>query len=168
MLQRMVGAASLDSHVYEEVEADHTATIQAMAVVVVVSLATGLGTLGIAGNLSSLIFGVIYGVLSWAAWAFITYIVGTTLFRTPETHADWGQLARTTGFAQSPGVLRIFAFIPAIGPVIFYAATLWQLAAMVVGVRQALDYESTWRALGVVLVGFVVLIILSAFLSRLL
>ena len=69
----------------------------------------------------------------------MTYIVGTSLFPTPETNANWGELARTTGFAQSPGLLRFLGFLPAIGPVIYLVASLWQLAAMVIAVRQALD-----------------------------
>jgi hypothetical protein len=30
------------------------------------------------------------------------------------------------------------------------------MIAMVIAVRQALDYESTWRAIGVVVIGFLV------------
>ena len=161
MLERMMGAARLDTRVYEEVEADTSRTPQAMMVVVLVAGATGIGAVG-AGGLGGLISGVIFGLISWAVWACITYVIGTTLFRTPETKASWGQLARTTGFAQSPGVLRIFGFVPGIGPVIYIGASLWQLAAMVIAVRQALDYRSTWRALGVVVVGFVGLVIVQA------
>ena len=94
-------------------------------------------------------------------------MIGTTLLRTPETEADWGQLLRTIGFAQSPGIFRVFGFIPVIGPIIFFATGLWQLATMVVAVRQALDYRSTWRAIGVVVVGFIVYIILLALLREL-
>ena len=91
-------------------------------------------------------------------------MIGTTLFRTPETSADWGELARTTGFAQSPGILRVLGFVPIIGVYIFYATYLWQLATMVIAVRQALDYRSTWRALGVVVVGFIVLAVIQSIL----
>ena len=163
MFYRMTRAALFDSRVYEDVEADASATPQAMMVVVVVALATGIGTLG-AGGLSGFISGIVYGLISWAVWAYITYVIGTPLFRTPETDANWGELARTTGFAQSPGVLRIFGFIPVVGPAIFYAIPLWQLATMIIAVRQALDYRSTWRALGVVLVGFTILSIIQAIL----
>jgi hypothetical protein len=89
----------------------------------------------------------------------VTYLVGTTVFKTPETHADWGQLARGTGFAQTPGVLQVLVFIPFVGGLIALVATFWQLVAMVIAVRQALDYTSTLRAVGVVLVGFVIVII---------
>ena len=102
---------------------------------------------------------MIYGLVSWALWALVTFLVGTTLLKTPETNASWGELARTTGFAQSPGVLRVFGFIPVIGPIIVFAVTIWQLVAMVIAVSQALDYESTLRAIGVVAIGFVIVII---------
>ena len=71
------------------------------------------------------------------------------------THADWGQLARTLGFAQSPGIFRVLGFVPVIGNIIFAVASIWMLVAMVVAVRQALDYTSTRRAIAVVLIGFI-------------
>ena len=160
MLARMLGAARLNVHTFEEVEADSGATIQALLVVVLVAIASAIGGLGAASNpLIGLITGVIYGLVSWALWALVTFLVGTTLLKTPETNSNWGELARTTGFAQSPGVLRVFGFIPVIGPIIVFAVTIWQLVAMVIAVRQALDYESTLRAVGVVVIGFVIVII---------
>ena len=161
MVERMIGAARLNPGVYEEVEADRSATGQAATVVVIVAVAGGLGAIAF-GGIGGVIFGIIFGLVQWAVWAGITYWVGTTLFRTPETRADWGELARTTGFAQAPGVLRVFGVMPAIGPVIFTVVGFWQLAAMVIAVRQALDYESTWRAAGVVLVGYIPLAIILA------
>ena len=166
MLRRMLGAATFNVHVYEEVEADRSATPQAFLVVVLVSLASGIGYLS-TGGISGLIGGLIIGVVGWGFWAFITYIIGTTLLRTPETEANWGQLLRTLGFAQSPGILRVFGFIPVIGPVIFFAASVWQILTMVVAVRQALDYRSTWRAVGVVLIGFIPYVVLLSLLGYL-
>ena len=163
MFERMILAATFNTEVYEEVEADRSATVQAMLVVVMVAVASGIGTLG-AGGPVGFVLGLVYGVISWALWALITYVIGTTLFRTPETSADWGELARTTGFAQSPGILRVLGFVPVVGGFIFYATYLWQLATMVIAVRQALDYRSTWRALGVVVVGFIVLVVIQSLL----
>ena len=167
MLERMIRAARLSPQLYEEVEADTGATSQAMMVVVLVAVATGIGTTGV-GGVAGLFTGILFGLLSWAVWAYVTYFIGTSLFPTPETDASWGELARTTGFAQSPGILRFLGFIPLIGPVIYLAASLWQLVAMVIAVRQALDYRSTWRAVAVVIVGFIVLAIFQVVLFALL
>ena len=154
MINRMLGAAKLDTSVYEEVEADSSATTQAMAVVVVVALATGIGMFR-TGCLSGLIIGIPVSIGLWALWAWITYLIGTTIFKTAETEANWGQLARTLGFAQSPGVVKVFGFIPGIGILIFSIASIWQLVAMVIAIRQALEFTSTWRAVGVAIVGFI-------------
>ena len=141
MIQRMIGAALLRTGTYEEVESDTSATLQAMLVVVVVSLA--------------LVLGVLASLAGWSFWAWITYFVGTKILSTPETHANWGQLARTLGYAQTPGLFKVFGFLPGIGPVIFFLASIWQLVAAVVAIRQALDYTSTWRAIAVAVIGFI-------------
>ena len=106
--------------------------------------------------------GVIVGLIGWAFWAWITYFIGTRLLRDQDTHADWGQLARTLGFTQSPGIFKVFGVIPGVGQTIFVIAAIWQLVAMVMAIRQALDYKSTWRAIGVALVGFIPYIIFQA------
>ena len=124
-----------------------------------VAVATDIGSLSL--GMTALIFGIVAGIVQWALWAFVTYVLGTTLFNTPQTEANWGQLARTTGFAQTPGLLRIFGFIPFIGPLLATIGTVWQFVAMVVAVKQALDYTSKWRAVGVVLVGFILIAILN-------
>jgi hypothetical protein len=154
MIKRMIGAAKLDIATYEEVEADTSATRQAMVVVVLVALATGIGTYG-SGGPAGLVVGIVAGIGAWALWAWITYFVGTTVLKSAETEANWGQLARTLAFAQSPGVLKVFGFIPVLGPWVFFIASIWQLVAMVIAIRQALDYTSTWRAVGVAVVGFI-------------
>ncbi len=160
MIKRMIGAAKLDIAIYEEVEADTSATRQAMVVVVLVALATGIGTFG-SGGPAGLVVGIVAGLGLWALWAWITYFVGTTLLKTAETEANWGQLARTLAFAQSPGVLKVFGFIPVLGPLVFAIASIWQLVAMVIAIRQALDYTSTWRAVGVAVIGFIPYAIVS-------
>ncbi|MDP7627502.1 MAG: YIP1 family protein [SAR202 cluster bacterium] len=158
MISRMLRASMLDAHVYEEVESDSSAIVQAVLIVVVVAVARGVATLSVTDNILGIVFGIIAGLLSWAVWAFITYFVGTKLLKTEETESSWGELARVTGFAQSPGILFLIAVVPVVGTWILPVVSLWQLAAMVVGIRQALDYTSTFRAIGVVLIGFVAVI----------
>ena len=152
----MIGAAKLDVAIFEEVEADGTATGQAMGVVLLSSLAAGAGSAALgAGVIAS----AVAALLSWVIWAFLTYLVGTRLLPEPQTHADMGQMMRTLGFAQSPGVLRIFGALPGIGPLVLFIVSAWMLVAMVVAVRQALDYTTTWRAAVVCVVAWLAVIV---------
>ena len=163
ILERVIGAALLKREVYEEVEADTSATPTAAAIVVLSSIAGGIGGLGTTGA-AGLVAGVVIGLAGWAAWALITYFIGTRMLPGPETRADWGQLARTLGFARAPALLLVFAAVPGIGAAGNLIATIvffWGLAAMVVAVRAALDYDSTWRAVGVVLIGLIPIAIFS-------
>lgn len=166
MIRRMLGAAKLRVETFEEVEADSSATLQALSVVLIVALATGIGTY-VSGGAWGFLTGVITAVIGWVVWAAITYFIGTTILRTPETEANWGQLARTLGFAQSPGVLKVFGFVPGIGQIVFALASIWQLVAMVTAIRQALDYTSTWRAIGVAVIGFIPYIVVTVVIARL-
>ncbi len=165
MLGRMLGAARLDVATYEEVESDGKATIQALIVVVVVTIASVIGEMLGGGDdfdvVNALVVGVVRGVVSWAIWALITWIVGTTILNTEATEADWGQLARCTGFAQTPGLLNVLSFVPAVGGLITFVAFLWTFIAMVVGVRQSLDYTSTFRAFIVILIAFIPVVIIN-------
>jgi hypothetical protein len=86
----------------------------------------------------------------------MTYLIGTKILPEPQTHADVGQLLRTTGFASAPGLLRVLGLVPILGPLLLFLVAIWMLAAMVVAVRHALDYSNVWRALGVVLIGWLV------------
>ncbi len=151
---RMLGAAKLDVPTYEEVEADKTATPQAMAVVLISSIAAGFG--GIHLGISGLIWMLLASLISWVLWAALVWIIGTKLLPEPETQADVGELLRTTGFASSPGLLRILGFLPFIGGVLQFLIGIWMLAAMIIAVRQALDYRSTGRAVGVCLIGWLI------------
>jgi hypothetical protein len=162
LANRMIRAAKLDVNLYEEVEADTTANGQAFLAVIVVSLATGIGT-GITGLatlgglwfLWGLLTGLISSIVGWLAWSFFAYIIGTKIFKGPETSATWGELLRTIGFSNSPGIFRFFSFIPFLGVLIFYAASIWALIAGVIAVRQALDF-STGRALATCIVGWII------------
>jgi hypothetical protein len=152
---RMMRAAKLDANLYEEVEADKTAMGQAMAVVILSSVAAGIGTIGTTGA-KGLIVGTIAALLGWFIWAFLTYYIGTRLLAEPQTKSDYGELLRTIGFSSSPGVLRVLGIIPMLGTILNIICGIWMLIAMVVAVRQALDYKSTGRAVAVCLIGWVV------------
>ncbi|HEY3303426.1 MAG TPA: YIP1 family protein [Candidatus Binatia bacterium] len=155
LIERAVRAAKLDVTVYEEVEADKTALGQALGVVLLSSVAAGIGSVVSAGAVG-LFIGAIGALIGWFIWAYLTFIIGTKLLPEPQTDADIGQLLRTIGFSSSPGVIQILGVIPVLGKIIFVAASIWMLVAMVIAVRQALDYSSTLRAVGVCLIGWIV------------
>lgn len=160
---RMLRAARLEPAVYEEVEHDPTTTVQAAIVVVLASIAGGIGAAQWQGDVfAMMVMGSVASLGGWVIWSVLCWAIGTKLLPEPGTEADIGQLLRTLGFAAAPGVLRIFGIIPVIGPVIVFAVTLWMMAAFVVAVRQALDYSSTLRAVGVCIVGFAVQVVLLA------
>lgn len=158
--ERMIGAAKLDVATYEEVEADKTATGQAMLVVVLSSVAAGIGALGSMG-IVGLLVGTIGALVGWFIWAGLIFIIGTKILPEPQTEADMGQLLRTIGFASSPGILRLLGFIPVLGTMLSFAVAIWMLVATVVATRQALDYTSTGRAVAVCAIGFVVYLVVS-------
>ena len=156
--ERMIGAAKLDVQTYEEVEADTTAMGQSMGVVVLSSVAAGIGS---GSGIVGLVVGSLAAMIGWFVWAYVTYLIGTKMLPEPQTEADVGQLLRTTGFSASPGLLRAFGVIPGIGLLAVGVANIWMLVSMVVAVRQALDYESTGRAIGVCLIGWLALVAIT-------
>lgn len=168
LINRMIRAARLDVSLYEEVEKDVKATDQAILVVIIASICAGIG-MAIAGQMSGGLGGLVFGLavgaitalIGWFIWSFITYFIGTRVFKGPKTEATYGELLRCIGFSSSPGVIRILSFIPILGGIIFFVASIWSLVAMVVAVRQALDF-STGRAIATCLVGFIVLVVISA------
>jgi hypothetical protein len=163
LFTRMLRAARLDAALYEEVEADHNALWQASSVVVLSSLAAGIGSResSVSGGLIIITLATLLG---WYIWAYLTYFVGTRWLPGLRTEADWGQLLRTIGFSSAPGVVRVIGvFLPKpvwVG-VLFLVVATWMLVAMVIAVRQALDYESTTRAVVVCTVGWVIDLVIS-------
>ena len=154
-IDRIVRAAKLDIHLYEEVEADKGAMGQAIGVVLLSSIAAGIGSIGTIG-VKGIIIGAITALIAWYVWAYMTYFIGAKILPEPQTKADHGELLRTIGFSSSPGLIRILAIIPGISGIIFAIASIWMLTAMVIAVRQALDYQSTLRAVGVCIIGWVI------------
>ena len=153
--QRIVGAIKLDAATYEEVEADRLATTQAVAVVVLSSLAAGVGAIGLFGA-AGVLRGTVSALVGWFVWALLTYVIGTRILPEPQTQSNLGEMLRTTGFAAAPGLFRIFTAVPLLGWLVALVSAVWMLAAMIVAVRQALDYTSTLRAVGVCAIGFLI------------
>ena len=167
LTERMIGAAKLDAATYEEVEADTTATSQAMLVVVLANLAAGVGAVAKTGIVGLLVTTLV-SLIGWYIWAFVTYFVGTRFLPGPRTQADVGQLLRPIGFSATPGLIRVLGIIPGLTGVVSFVAAVWMLVAMVIAVRQGLDYEGTGRAVLVCLIGFVCYVVVALVLATIL
>jgi hypothetical protein len=153
---RVVGAMRLNVATFEEVEHDASATAQAAMVVGAAALSAGL-----ASGVGHAAFGVLVGLMGWAIGAFVLLVVGTKLLPGKNTQADYGQMLRTMGFAQAIGLFGILAIIPLLGYLIWFVIQVWILIAMVIAVRQALDYDDTIRAVIVCVVAWAIMIVVS-------
>ena len=149
---RIFRAIKIDVELYEEVEQDKSATVQAGLVVVLASLAAGVGALQLGA--SNFILAPIASLLSWYIVSYIIYFVGVKLFPEKSTKSNHGELLRTIGFANAPGLIRVFGVTPELMTVTFIGSAFWMLACMVVAVKAALDYDSLWKAFGVVVVSW--------------
>ena len=152
---RVLSAAALAKGTYEEVEADAGATGQALVVVGLASVAGGIGLLGPGMQTArSLVAGIVGSLIGWMAWASLTYLIGTRLLPEPDTKADLGELLRTIALPPPRVFSACQGVIPFIGLTVCAIASIWMLLAMIVAVRQALDYSSTVRAVGVCIIGW--------------
>ncbi len=107
-------------------------------------------------GLLRMLIGVVVALVGWYIWAYLTYFIGTRLLPEPQTKADHGELLRTIGFSSSPGLIRVLGIVPVMRGIVFPIAAIWMLVAMVIAVRQALDYTGTLRAIGVCAIGWIV------------
>ena len=153
-LNRVFRSIKIDPDVYDEVQKDKTATLSAAIVVVMSSLAAGIAAKHLGA--SNFILAPILSLLSWFVWAYIVYFVGVKLFPDPKTKTSHAALLRAIGFSSAPGIIRVFGFTPELMTVTFIGSALWMLACMVVAVRQTLNYRSLWKALGVVIMSWLV------------
>ena len=158
MLNRMVRAGRLDVDAYEEAKERPLSARQAMSTVAISSVAAGIGTVG-QGGLVGVALGTVAALLGWLMWSLISYLLGIALSHTTFSQTSYWRLFRTIGYSSSPGVIRILGVIPFLYAFINLAAQVWMLAAMVSAARQVLDFDSTWRAVGVVGVGWMIQVV---------
>ena len=155
--QRLQKAIFLDVAFYEEVEKDKKFIDQAMMTVALVSIVQGLMIAGFAPI--ALVQGILGSLIRFVIWAFFIAFVGTRILPEPETESNTGELIRTLGFAYAPGLLVVLKIVPIIRTFVDPVVTILQLAAMTIAVRQALDFNSTVRAVGVCIVAFILMIV---------
>ena len=154
-VNRIIRAAMLDVSLYEEVEADKGAMKQAIWIVILSSIAAGIGNVG-NNSFKWIAAGTAMALIGWYLWAYLVYFIGTKILPEPQTKTNHGELLRTIAFSSSPGLIRILGIVPGLGRIIFITASVWMIVAMVIAVRQALDYKSTVRAVGVCVAGWTI------------
>jgi len=157
---RLVGVLMLDAQAYEDIEQDRRATTQALTVVILGSLAAGLGA-GLTFGPTALVRETVGGVAGWVMWAGVTYLLGTRVWPESETRTDMGELLRTIGFSYAPSFFSIFGVLPRVGGAVRVGVALWLLATTVLAVRQALDYRSTAKAFQVVFAGWLIFVLID-------
>ena len=170
LTDRMIRAAKGEVALYEEVEADLNATSQALTVVVVAALASGIG--GLVGALithrgnavGGLVGGLIAELIGWALWSYVMYFVGTRMFK---GEATYGELLRTVGFAETPSILLILKFIPALGGLVTLVVGIWRIWLGYVAVKAALDLD-TGNTIATIVIGIIAYFIAFAIIGLLL
>ena len=160
LTSRLEGVLKLDAQAYEDIEHDRKATAQALTVVILGSLAAGLGA-GLTFGPTALVRETVGGVAGWVMWAGVTYLLGARVWPESETRTDMGELLRTIGFSYAPSFFSIFGVLPLIGGAVRVVVALWLLATTVVAVRQALDYRSTAKAFQVVFAGWLIFVLID-------
>lgn len=168
IINRIIKAASLDVTFFNEVESDPSLNSEAFLVVILASIAGGIGGfIGrlIAGDIGAALIAlfvlVIIGIVNYYIWAYVTYFVGTNLF---EGRADSGELLRVLGYASGPRLLSIFSFVPCLGPMLNFVGGIWSLVAGFIGVREALDLD-TGKTLVTVIIGWLIVLFITILLG---
>jgi hypothetical protein len=176
LVDRMIRASKGDANLYEEVERDETATQQAAIVVGIVAVAAAIGaalsavmapssvtvgqqTVAVPrqGPIGAFIIALVGAYVGWLIWSYVTYFVGTRMFGGTATP---GEMLRTIGFAQSPRVLGILAFIPVVGGLLTLALFIWSIYLGFVAVRQGLNLD-TQKSIFTIIISAIVTFVAS-------
>lgn len=171
LIVRMFRAAKIDTSLYEEVKSDTTANGQAFLVVIMASLATGVGV-GIAGvfkwagewSIWLLLVIVVSSIISWVFLSFLTYLVGVRLLKRGQTPVAFKMILRTIGFSASPLLLGFFLFIPIAGACLWFAGLVWALIAGVIAIKETIGLSTT-RALICCFISWCACLLTGIFLS---
>ena len=164
MLANVRRAMSLDRSFYQEVAYNERYSQEALMVVIVAAVLTGIGgflggVLGgnFGGALIGLIVGVILAVAGYYIWAYIVQFVGKSMF---QGQATVPQLLRTLGYAYAPTALGVLSFIPCVGGLIALIGSLWSLVCGFFAVRET-HRLSDGQAIVTVVIGWLIVFLIT-------
>ena len=149
---RIIRILFFDKSLYQELETDKWATIQALLVVVLSSLAAGFGNLGIGKNSLLIIIGLITAFTGWFAWAYITYLIAL-LFKIRCSPGKW---LRIVGLSTYPGLLKAFG---ALQPLIIKKTSGLDLGVQWYGVKIYVDKPPHWFSGSVSILALILIVI---------
>jgi hypothetical protein len=157
-LNRFLGAAMLDVKLYQEVAAEPRFLNQAWITVLIYAMLASWGSFGRAGAIGSNI-GLVTAVIGWYVWAFSTYYCAVKWFREAPAGVERGDrktVMRVMGFACAPGAIRLLGLLPGMGILALVVSSVWMIAAATVGLKTAFHFESTARAAGACIIGWII------------
>jgi hypothetical protein len=156
---RVVGVMRLQAATFEDVEHDPTAISQSALVVLAVALAGLIGSIRWGFYPGAAVATILFSFIGWAVSSAVVWLIGTRLMPGKNTEADYQQVLRVVGFAQAPGLFTVLGIIPILGWLIRFVVWIWTLIALVIAVRQALDYDDTLKAVIVCVIAWVVMFV---------
>ena len=157
--QRMLRVLELDRSVYAEVERDPAGTRQAATVVGFVAAAAAVGTvLAESWHLGAIVGAVLAALVHWLFWSGLEHLIGVVLFH---ARIPFEREARALGYAQTPELLAILAFVPVVGVWIVAASRLFTMLAgsQAIGTSAGLRRH---QALAIRVVSFVIAVLAAA------
>jgi len=164
MIGNVRRAMSLDRSFYQQVANDERYSQEALMVVIVASVLTGLGSFlgqligsNFVGALIALVLGVVLAVVGYYIWAYVVQWVGAKFFNGQATAP---QLLRTLGYAYGPTALAIFSFIPCFGGLIALVGGIWSLVCGFFAVRET-HRLSDGQTIMTVVIGWVVVMVIT-------
>ena len=165
MIDKAIRASRLDIPVYNEVERDLNETTNALIIVIVVAIASGIGALGQNVGIGGLIAGVLGSLIGWVARAFVIYLIGTRVYNATATT---GEILRTTGYASAPGILNILGALPQpLGGLITLVISIWTIVTTFIATREALDLDNT-KTLITIILAFLVFFVIAVVIGTIL
>ena len=144
VIERAQRVMQLQQPVFRTIARDPNATKQAAIVVAVVAIASAIG--GADEGAGGIFVGLIGAFLGWLIYAGMAWFFGTNIFGTPTTVTNWESLLRTLGYAQAPGILSIFGFIPLLGWIAALVGGIWAIVTAIIAIRETLGF-GTGRAI---------------------
>ena len=155
--ERILKVLALEAGIFRSILSDSTNLAQALMVVSLGAVASGLGTLDDSG-IKTLAPTIVIGLFGWVVWSWLIYVLGVhlpgKLFPKSKT-PNMRNVFRVIGFAQAPAMLRVVGIFSSLGPMIAILSLIWIVAAMSLVTSQLFGTKSLAHSAFVVLMSFI-------------